>query len=93
MEYLKGSGVEVDQGILVDERMRTSVSGSGRPVMRRRQEGSLNPQDPERHPAQCGGAGTDRRMDMVNDPALKVHQGAVALNTYKFFVTGPSLSE
>jgi phenylglyoxylate dehydrogenase epsilon subunit len=86
VEYLKGSGVEVDQGILVDERMRTNVSGiwaAGDVAQARgffESSKILN--------ATLTNAVEQGRiagMDMVDDPALKVYQGAVALNTYKFF--------
>ena len=86
MEYLKGSGVEVDQGILVDERMRTSVSGiwaAGDAAQTRgffESSKILNATLPN-----AVEQGRIAGMDMVDDPALKVHQGAVALNTYKFF--------
>ena len=62
MEYLTGSGVEVDQGILVDERMRTNVIGIWAAGDVAQARGFFEPsKDPERHPAQCGGAGPDRR--------------------------------
>jgi phenylglyoxylate dehydrogenase epsilon subunit len=86
MEYLKGSGVEVDQGILVDERMRTSVSGiwaAGDVAQARgffESSKILNATLPN-----AVEQGRIAGMDMVEDLALKVHQGAVALNTYRFF--------
>ena len=86
VECLKGSGVEVDQGILVDERMRTNVSGiwAAGDVAQARGffESSmiLNATLPN-----AVEQGRIAGMDMVDDPALRVYQGAVSLNTYKFF--------
>jgi phenylglyoxylate dehydrogenase epsilon subunit len=85
-EYLKDSGVEVDEGILVDERMRTNVSGiwaagdvaKARGLFERSK--ILNATLPN-----AVEQGRIAGMDMVDDPALKVYQGAVPLNTYKFF--------
>jgi phenylglyoxylate dehydrogenase epsilon subunit len=86
MEFLRGSGVEVDQGILVDERMRTNVSGiwaAGDVAQARgffESSKILNATLPN-----AVEQGRIAGMDMVDDPALKVYQGAVALNAYKFF--------
>jgi len=86
VEYLAGSGVEVDQGILVDERMRTNVTGlwaAGDVAQARgffESSKILNATLPN-----AVEQGRIAGMDMVDDPALKVYQGAVALNTYKFF--------
>jgi phenylglyoxylate dehydrogenase epsilon subunit len=85
-EYLKDSGVEVDEGILVDERMRTNVSGiwAAGDVAKARgffeRSKILNATLPN-----AVEQGRIAGMDMVDDPALKVYQGAVPLNTYKFF--------
>jgi phenylglyoxylate dehydrogenase epsilon subunit len=86
VEYLAGSGVEVDQGILVDERMRTNVTGlwaAGDVAQARgffESSKILNATLPN-----AVEQGRIAGMDMVDDPTLKVYQGAVALNTYKFF--------
>jgi len=86
VEVLAGSGVEVDQGILVDERMRTNVSGiwaAGDVAQARgffESSKILNATLPN-----AVEQGRIAGMDMVDDPALKVYQGAVSLNTYKFF--------
>jgi len=86
VEVLQGSGVEVDQGILVDERMRTNVSGiwaAGDVAQARgffESSKILNATLPN-----AVEEGRIAGMDMVDDPALKGYQGAVALNTYKFF--------
>jgi len=86
VEVLKGSGVEVDQGILVDGRMRTSVSGiwAAGDVAQARAffESSkiLNATLPN-----AVEQGRIAGMDMVEDPALKEYPGAVGMNTYKFF--------
>jgi phenylglyoxylate dehydrogenase epsilon subunit len=86
VESLADSGIEVDQGILVDERMRTNVSwiwAAGDVAQARgffETSKILN--------ATLLNAVEQGRiagMDMVDDPTLKVYQGAVALNTYKFF--------
>jgi phenylglyoxylate dehydrogenase epsilon subunit len=86
VECLEDSGVEVAQGILVDDRMRTNVSGiwaAGDVAQARGFFDSskiLNATLPN-----AVEQGRIAGMDMVDDPALKAYQGAVALNTYKFF--------
>jgi phenylglyoxylate dehydrogenase epsilon subunit len=86
VECLKGSAVEVDEGILVDERMRTNVSGiwaAGDVVKARgffERSKILNATLPN-----AVEQGRIAGMDMVDDPALKVYEGSVPLNTYKFF--------
>jgi phenylglyoxylate dehydrogenase epsilon subunit len=84
--YLAGSGVEVDRGILVDERMRTNVSGiwaAGDVAQARgffESSKVLNATLPN-----AVEQGRIAGMDMVNDPALKGYPGAIPLNTYTFF--------
>ena len=86
VEVLAGSGVEVDQGILVDERMRTNVSGiwaAGDVAQARgffESSKILNATLPN-----AVEQGRIAGMDMVEDPALKGYKGAVSLNTYRFF--------
>jgi phenylglyoxylate dehydrogenase epsilon subunit len=86
VEVLAGSGVEVDQGILVDERMRTNVSGiwaAGDVAQARgffESSKILNATLPN-----AVEQGRIAGMDMVEDPALKGYQGAVSLTTYRFF--------
>jgi len=86
VEVLKGSGVEVDQGILVDERMRTNVSGiwaAGDVAQARgffESSKILNATLPN-----AVEQGRIAGMDMVDDPALKEYPGAIGMNTYKFF--------
>ena len=86
VEVLAGSGVEVDQGILVDERMRTNVSGiwaAGDVAQARgffESSKILNATLPN-----AVEQGRIAGMDMVEDPALKGYQGAVSLNTCRFF--------
>jgi len=86
VEVLAGSGVEVDQGILVDERMRTNVGGiwaAGDVAQARgffESSKILNATLPN-----AVEQGRIAGMDMVEDPALKGYQGAVSLNTYRFF--------
>jgi phenylglyoxylate dehydrogenase epsilon subunit len=86
MDYLAGSGVETDEGILVDEQMRTNVEHiwaagdvaqarsffDGTPSMN-----AILPSAVEQ--------GSIAGMDMVGDPALKPFVGSIPLNTYKFF--------
>ena len=86
VEYLAGSGVEVDQGILVDERMRTTVSGIWAAGDVAQARGFFEPSKVLN--ATLPNAVEQGRiagMDMVDDPALKAYSGAVSLNTYKFF--------
>jgi phenylglyoxylate dehydrogenase epsilon subunit len=86
VECLKGSGVEVDQGILVDESMRTSVSGiwaAGDVAQARgffEPARILNGTLPN-----AVEQGRIAGMDMADDPALREYPGAVGMNTYKFF--------
>jgi phenylglyoxylate dehydrogenase epsilon subunit len=86
VEALKGSGVEVEQGILVDDRMRTNVIGiwaAGDAAQARgffEASRILNATLPN-----AVEQGHIAGMDMVDDPALKIYQRAVSLNTYKFF--------
>ena len=86
VEYLTGSGVNMEQGILVDERMRTSAGGiwaagdvaqaRGFFESEKRLDGTL-PNAVEQ--------GRIAGMDMVGDPALKPYIGGIPLNTYRFF--------
>jgi phenylglyoxylate dehydrogenase epsilon subunit len=86
VEILEGAGVEVDQGILVDERMRTNVSGiwaAGDVAQARgffQSSRILNATLPN-----AVEQGRIAGMDMVDDPALIEYPGAVGMNTYKFF--------
>ena len=86
IDYLTGSGMAVDQGILVDERMHTSVSGiwaAGDAVQAR------DFFDSERRInatlIDAVEQGRIAGMDMADDPALKPYPGGIAQNTYKFF--------
>jgi phenylglyoxylate dehydrogenase epsilon subunit len=85
-EYLRGSGVKVDEGILVDERMRTSaddVWAAGDVAQAKSffdetaRVNAILPSAVEQ--------GRIAGMDMVDDPALKPFEGAIPLNTYRFF--------
>ena len=84
--FLQGSGVELDQGIVVDERMKTSAEGiwAAGDVA---QAGDFF--DPvKRLSATLPNAVDQGRiagMDMVGDPAAKDFTGSIGLNTYKFF--------
>ena len=85
-EYLGGSGVETDEGILVDERMRTNVEHlwAAGDVAQARSffDGTarLNAVLPS-----AVEQGRIAGMDMAGDPALKPFVGTIPLNTYRFF--------
>ena len=86
MAYLNGSGVEHGQGILVDDRMQTSVANvwaagdcaqargffTGTPVMN-----AILPDATVQ--------GRVAGMAMAGDPGIKEYPGGVPLNTYHFF--------
>lgn len=86
MDYLAGSGVATDQGILVDRRMRTSVANvwaagdvaqaasfyRDAPVVN-----GILPNAVEQ--------GRIAGMDMAADPGARDFRGAVPINTYHFF--------
>ena len=85
-DYLSASGVEVDEGILVDERMRTSAEdiwAAGDVAQARsffdatRRVNATLPSAVEQ--------GRIAGMDMVQDPWLKPFEGAIPLNSYRFF--------
>lgn len=86
IDCLAGSEVKVDEGILVDERMRTSaddVWAAGDVAQAKSffdQTARVNAVLPS-----AVEQGRIAGMDMVNDPALKPFEGAIPLNTYKFF--------
>ena len=69
-EFLSHSSVKVDEGILVDHKMRTSVDhtlgsrgrGSGRRFLRPLK-------NPQRHPPRCGASRQDRRSGYVRRKA------------------------
>jgi phenylglyoxylate dehydrogenase epsilon subunit len=84
--YLKDSGLAVDQGVLVDGRMRTSAAGvwaagdvaqapgffdSGQTVNATLPNASVQ--------------GRIAGMDMAGDPGLKPYLGSSGLNTFNFF--------
>jgi phenylglyoxylate dehydrogenase epsilon subunit len=86
VRFLSGSGVKLDEGILVDERMRTSTSdiwAAGDVAQARNFFDSV-----KRVNATLPNAVEQGRiagMDMVGDPALKDYSGGIGMNTYKFF--------
>ena len=86
MEYLAGSEVETDAGILVDDRMRTSVSNiwAAGDVAQARSffdsEKILNGILPD-----AVEQGRIAGMDIVADQALKLYSGGIPMNTYSFF--------
>jgi len=85
-DYLTEAGIEVDLGILVDDRMRTSAEdvwaagdvaqAAGFFDSGKRLNGTL-PDAVEQ--------GRIAGMDMSGDPALKPYKGGISMNTYKFF--------
>jgi phenylglyoxylate dehydrogenase epsilon subunit len=85
-DYLAASGVEVDEGILVDERMRTSAediwaAGDVAQAVSffdaTKRVNAILPSAVEQ--------GRIAGMDMVEDPWLKPFEGAIPLNSYRFF--------
>ena len=86
-EYLKGSGVEVEEGVVVDDRMRAGgvedVWAAGDVAQARGFFG-----DSKRVNATVLSAVEQGRiagMDMVGDSALQPYGGGMAVNTYTFF--------
>jgi phenylglyoxylate dehydrogenase epsilon subunit len=84
--FLKDSGLDIDQGVLVNETMRTSMDNiwaagdvaqapgffdSGKTVNATLPNASVQ--------------GRIAGMDMVDDPALKPYLGSSGLNTFNFF--------
>jgi phenylglyoxylate dehydrogenase epsilon subunit len=84
--FLEGSGIDTDQGILVNERMRTNVPyiwaagdvaqapgffDAGKTINATLPNASVQ--------------GRIAGMDMVNDPALQPYLGSSGLNTFNFF--------
>jgi phenylglyoxylate dehydrogenase epsilon subunit len=84
--YLSWSGMELDRGILVDERMQTSAGGIWAAGDVAQAHGffdsgkRLNTTLPD-----AVEQGRIAGMAMVDDPALKPYSGGIAQNTYKFF--------
>lgn len=84
--YLTETDLDVDQGILVDDRMRTSadkVWAAGDVAQAPGFFGSekhLNGTLPD-----ASEQGRIAGMDMVGDSALKPYKGGIGMNTYKFF--------
>ena len=86
ISFLEGSGVEVDQGILVDDQMRSSapdVWAAGDVAQAPgffESEKGMNPTLPN-----AVEQGRIAGMDMAEDPALKPYEGRISMNTYGFF--------
>jgi len=84
--FVKGSEIDLDKGVLVDDRMRTSAShvwaagdvaqASSFAVSEKILNGIL-PDAVEQ--------GWIAGMDMVEDPALQPYRGGMPMNTYSFF--------
>ena len=85
-DYLAGSGVDIDRGILVDDSMRTSVDSiwaAGDVAQAKgfyNGEKMLNGILPE-----AVEQGKIAGMAMAGDPTVKPYPGGVPLNTYTFF--------
>ncbi len=90
MDYLQTSGAEIERGILVDDRMRTSVDNiwaagdvaQARDFFADAADGKkiINGILPD-----AVEQGKIAGMAMAGDPALKPYPGGVPLNTYTFF--------
>lgn len=86
MSFLEGSSVKVDAGVLVDDRMRTSVEdiwAAGDVAQARSFLGSekiLNGTLPD-----AVDQGWIAGMDMAGDPYCKPYPGGIPMNTYSFF--------
>ncbi|MBW2608872.1 MAG: FAD-dependent oxidoreductase [Deltaproteobacteria bacterium] len=86
MAYLDKSGIEVDNGILVDDTMKTSMShiwAAGDVAQAR----SFFDSEKNVH-ANLPTAieqGRIAGLDMSGDPALRPYPGGIPMNTYKFF--------
>ncbi len=85
IDYLAGSGIEVDEGIVVGDTMRTSAEhiwAAGDVAQARSFFG-----DEKRINAILPNAVAQGRiagMDMVGDPALRPFPGGLPMNTYRF---------
>jgi phenylglyoxylate dehydrogenase epsilon subunit len=85
-DYLAGSGVDIDRGILVDDSMRTSVEGIWAAGDVAQAKGfydgakTLNGILPS-----AVEQGKIAGMAMAGDPTVKPYPGGVPLNTYTFF--------
>ena len=86
ISYLEGSNIEIDRGILVNEKMRTSAQDVWAAGDVAQAPGffdagkTINATLPN-----ASVQGRIAGMDMVNDPALKPYLGSSGLNTFNFF--------
>ncbi len=86
LDYLRGSGVEVDAGVIVDDTMRSSVANvwaAGDCAQARDFYSTakiLNAIVPD-----AAEQGRIAGMAMAGDPQGRVYAGGVPLNTYRFF--------
>ena len=86
ISYLDGSNIEVDRGILVNEKMQTSVQDVWAAGDVAQAPGffdtgkTINATLPN-----ASVQGRIAGMDMVKDPALKPYLGSSGLNTFNFF--------
>ncbi len=85
IDYLADSGIEVDEGILVDETMRTNAEGIWAAGDVAQAQSFFG--DGKRINAILPNAVEQGRiagMDMVGDPALRPFPGGLPMNTYRF---------
>ena len=85
IDYLAESGIGVDEGILVDETMRTNAEGIWAAGDVAQAQSFFG--DEKRINAILPNAVEQGRiagMDMVGDPAVKPFQGGLPMNTYRF---------
>jgi phenylglyoxylate dehydrogenase epsilon subunit len=86
LSYLNGSNIEVDRGILVNEKMRTNAEDVWAAGDVAQAPGffdagkTINATLPN-----ASVQGRIAGMDMVKDPALKPYPGSSGLNTFNFF--------
>ena len=86
MGFVQNSAIQTDQGIVVDNKMRTSVEGIWAAGDVAQAPGFFDPGNTVN--ATLPNATVQGRiagMDMVNDSALKPYLGSSGLNTFNFF--------
>lgn len=85
-QFFKGSGIELDQGILVDETMKTNdpaIWAAGDVAQAKDfffNKNQMNSTLPD-----AVAQGRTAGMDMAEDPALKTYPGGIGMNVFKFF--------
>jgi phenylglyoxylate dehydrogenase epsilon subunit len=86
MDYALGSDVETDQGILVDQRMRTSAAGVWAAGDVAQAPGFFGPES-VMNPTLLNATDQGRvaGRDMAQDDTLKPYAGCIPMNVYRFF--------